>query len=279
MPANSDPTAAPDPKYPPPMTFVPGEMRAFVDLMSVPLSLARSALGPNEGQDAPPIILLPGFGSDQRALRPLERYLKNLGYQTEDWGLGLNLAGLNLKHSRTQISDVWDTESLRRHRGETGVPFLFEQVFERVRNRTIALKSPVVLIGWSLGGLIAREIARELPEQVSHIITLGSPAVGGPRYSSLMPFFRAGGFDVAWVERELERRSRVPIQQPMTIVYSKTDAIVDWRASIDKLSPNAEHVQVEVSHLGMGFNRTVFQIIRGALKKHRAAGTKTDNFR
>lgn len=268
-----DINSVPSPTSPPSLLSFFGELRTFVNIGSVPFSLIESAVSKKEANAALPIILFPGFASDDRYMKPLSQYLRNLGYQTEGWGLGVNLAGVNMPHTLGDISEAWDVEPFdgydpANYNGEGGVPFLADKAKERVLQRSQELDSKVVLIGWSLGGYLAREAARDLPDNVAQIITLGAPVIGGPKYTKAASFFKAKGFDLDWIESESGKRDKTPIQQPITVIYSKSDAVVDWRAAVDKVSPNAQHVEVKASHLGMGFNRGIWRLIRLALSAH-----------
>ncbi len=262
------------PQKPPSTLSMLGELRTLANIASLPFSFLQSKMSKNEGEDVLPIILIPGYGSDHRYMFPLSRYLLNLGYQSEGWGLGFNLAGMDLDHTLEDISSGWNIEpsadfDAESYKGEGGVPYLCDLTVERVRARAEELGSRVILIGWSLGGTIAREVARDLPDQVAQVITFGAPVIGGPKYTKSSKFFKSRGLDMDWIEREAGKRDSRPIEQPMTIIYSKSDAIVDWRAAVDKVSPNTKHFEVKASHLGMGFNREVWRAIRDALKEHR----------
>lgn len=251
------------------------ESRAVLDLASLPMSLALSKFAKPAASDSLPIILFPGFGSDHRSIKPLQRYLQNLGYQAEDWGLGANLAGMNLVHTLEDLAPSWEIEfpadySPQNYQGEGGVPYLCDQAIARVQRRAQQLGSPVVVIGWSLGGYIARECARELPAEVAQVITFGAPVYGGPKYSRAAAVFKAKNQDLDWIERSIERRERRPITQPVTAIYSKTDGIVSWTAALDQSSPNVQNIELNVSHLGMGFNAKVWRQIALAL----AAGNR-----
>ncbi len=246
------------------------EARAVLDLLSVPFSLLSSKLSPNRSDGALPIIMFPGFGSGEGYLKGLERYLNNLGYVTEGWGLGKNLAGLNIKHTLEDLSPIWDIEypqdyTPETYKGEGGVAALCEQAIERVTQRSAELESPVVIIGWSLGGYIARECARELPQEVTQVITFGAPVVGGPKYSRAADYFKKKNFDLDWIEESVRKRNKIPIQQPITAIYSNSDGIVSGESAIDTISPNVTNIEVNAAHLGMGFNRKIWKIVQHAL--------------
>ena len=256
---------------PPSRWLIIRESMALVDLAFVPLSLLESKIAKKQNVERLPIIMLPGFGTDERYLKPLEYYLQNLGYMTEGWGLGTNLAGVNLKHTLEDLSDTWGFEypenySPTTYKGEGGVPFLCDKVIAHVKKRSDQLNSPVVLIGWSLGGFIARECARELPNQVAQIITFGAPIIGGPKYTRASDYFRARKYDLDWIEESIERRNCKDITQPITNIYSKSDGIVSSAASIDLVSSNVTNIEVNSSHIGMGFNYKIWKIIRSSLE-------------
>ena len=116
------------------------------------------------------------------------------------------------------------------------------------------------------GGYLAREAARDLPDKVDRVITLGSPIIGGPKYTAAAPFFMKRGLDLDWIEQEVLRRESRPIQQPVTAIYSKSDAIVSWHATVDHHNENVEHIEVDAAHVGLAFNPTVWAHIIDALE-------------
>mgnify|MGYP006087870087 CR=1 FL=1 len=268
MPANTKPPH--NTKKPPSGFSLLLEIRAALDLASVPFSLIKSKLLPNSAAGSLPIIMFPGFGTDERYLKALEYYLQNLGYTTEGWGLGANLAGLDIEHKLEELSPIWELDypenyTPETYKGEGGVPVLCEKAIDRVKKRSDELGSPVVIIGWSLGGYIARECARELPDEVAQIITFGAPVVGGPKYSRAVDYFKAKGFDLDWIERSVDKRNSKLITQPITCIYSKSDGIVAEFSAIDHLSPNVNNIEINAAHLGMGFNQKIWRIVSDSL--------------
>ena len=117
------------------------------------------------------------------------------------------------------------------------------------------------IIGWSLGGVIAREVAREQPATVRQVVTMGSPLVGGAKYTSFGGAFERRGADLDAMEAAIAARESTPIKVPVTSIYSKRDGIVGWQASIDRHNFHAEHVEVRATHLGLGISPEVYQII------------------
>ncbi|WP_053332114.1 esterase/lipase family protein [Turneriella parva] len=210
---------------------------AAVALELANLALRYPALTRGKRPFNHPVILFPGFGTDEVAMTVLHHYLKTIGAEVHHWGLGRN-------HGY--------------------VPDLLAQAIQRLKEFT-ADGLQVHLVGWSLGGYIAREVARELPEQVAHVVTLGSPVVGGPKFTAVGELYKSWGFDLEAMARDVEMRSAVPIKNAILAIYSKADAVVDWRACIDQRSPNVTHAEVSGSHLGLVVNAKAFELVRDFL--------------
>ncbi len=251
---------------PPKRSLLLLESRAALDAarMLAPLLAASIRRAPDPADTL--VIVAPGFGSGDRYTLPLRRFLKRKGFQAEGWGLGTNLAGSNLKHTQDDISERWNFTHREDYRGEAGAPYLVDRFYDRVLQRHAETGMKVSLIGWSLGGYMAREVARDLPDVVERVITMGSPTLGGPKYTAAASFFVRNGMDLDWIEQEIADREARPISQPITAIVSKTDAIVDWNAAIDRYSPNVNHVEVDAAHLGMGFNPDVWSHVLEAMQ-------------
>lgn len=185
-----------------------------------------------------PVLLLPGFGAGDASNAALNAMLRFLGYRVHGWGLGLN-------------------------RGN--VEALLPKVEARVRAIRDHAGMPVRLVGWSLGGVLAREVARDAPELVDRVVTMGTPVVGGPKYTRVGATYRAAGFDVDEIERKIDQRYAVPIRVPVTAIYCKGDGIVDWRACIDHRTPGVEHAEVRATHFSLGFDPKVLEIVADRL--------------
>lgn len=185
-----------------------------------------------------PLLVLPGFGASDRSTTILRRYLSWLGYEVEGWGLGRN----------------------------TGrVPQLIPKIIARLEAIRDRHGEAVALVGWSLGGYLAREAARERPELVSRIITLGSPVVGGPKYTLASSYYERNGFDLDEIEAAVAAREQVPLRTPVTAIFSKRDGVVAWQACIDRINATTEHVEVSATHLGLGLSPDVFAIVADRL--------------
>ena len=180
------------------------------------------------------VVLLPGFGAGPRSLVALRGHLRRRGHSASDWGLGRN----------------------------TGrVPHLRDALRERISRLVRETGGPVTLVGWSLGGYIARELARENPDLVRRIVTLGSPVVGGPRYTATARWYASQGSDLEQMERAVKDRYAKPLRTPVVAIYSKRDGVVAWQACIDRWSPHVRNVEVDESHFGMGFAPDVLRIV------------------
>jgi len=182
-----------------------------------------------------PVLVLPGFAASDSAMTLMVSRLNKLGYRAETWGLGRN------------------TGNLKR---------LMPLIIERVLKLSSTTGQKVMMVGWSLGGTISREVAREHPAAVSRVITLGSPVVGGAKYTFVANRYRKQGIDLDKAARIAEEReSTKPLRVPVTALYDKRDAIVNWPACIDRRNSCVEHIEVNCSHLGMAVDHHVFTLI------------------
>jgi pimeloyl-ACP methyl ester carboxylesterase len=216
----------------PPAAGLIREARGFLEL---PRLLFRSIdLLLQQRGEGRPVLVLPGYGAGDGSTVILKSYLRLLGYRVSGWHLGRNLGS---------------------------VPEVVPRVLKRLLSMHRKSQHRVNIIGWSLGGFIARELARDRPELIQRVITLGTPVIGGPKYTVLAESFRRRGIDLDAMEAEIAVRNKIPLQRPVTAIYSRRDAIVAWQACIDPDDCNSEHVEVFTTHLGFGFSPEVFKII------------------
>jgi len=205
---------------------------------------ARSMLRNLPAGDGHAVMTLPGFLASDKSMRTVRKYLRDWDYNAHRWELGRNLG---LSHTK-DIERMLD-ERLR-------------QIFE-------AAGSKVSLIGWSLGGMFARELARRNPERVRSVITLGSP-IGDPRCTNAWRLFEVvSGMDIDHEHiRSRVEQLREPIHGiPMTAIYSKSDAVVSSEIAMLPPGANIENIGVAASHLGMGYNPAVFYAIADRLRQ------------
>jgi len=260
------------PLTPPPRRLLLGEARLFTTLPRTVTALVRA--GRSRAPDAPrrPVMVLPGFGTGDLATWPLRRFLQHQGFAVEGWGLGVNRAGLDRPHRLSDISEGWGALVKEPYRGEGGVPLMADLATARVRQRVQQLGEPLALVGWSLGGTIAREVARDLPQEVSRVVTLGSPVIGGPKYTAAAARLAARGLDLDWIEEQVRlRERRTAITQPVTNIFSRSDAIVSWPAAMDHFNPRVTTIEVDEAHLALGFSPAVWQLVLAALRADEVA--------
>lgn len=189
------------------------------------------------------VRVLPGYSTGDATTAVLRGTLRALGYRTTGWGLGAN-------------------------RGD--VPALAAKVAEQVRRDAQEQGRPVRLVGWSLGGVIAREAARLQPQAVAHVVTLGSPIVGGPIYTAAAGSYVQQGWDLAEIAALVANRNAEPMPVPVTALYSRDDTVVAWQACLDPhpLSPT-RHVEVPGRHAELGFSPHVLNLVARALAEGR----------
>ena len=200
--------------------------------------------------DGHAVMTLPGFLASDRSTRVLRRYLRQWDYDAHPWALGRTL-GLTGKRDLEGLLD------------------------RRLEDICSASGGRVSLVGWSLGGLLAREMARRNTHLVRSVITLGSP-FGDPRAANAWrayEFLSGTNIDDADMRLRISRvREPVP-GVPITAIYSRSDAIVSWR--IASLPPGelVENVGINASHFGMGFNPAVLYVIADRLRQRQSDWT------
>ena len=198
------------------------EVRAFWEhCASLAMRPVWSAAAKGDGH---PVLVLPGLAAGDASTALLRSFLKLRGYAASGWGQGLNL-GLR-----------------------EGV---LERAHDTLRELFAEHKRPVSVIGWSLGGLYARELAKQSPEMVRLVITLGSPFTGHPRETNAWRLYEfASGHRIDSHDFHGPLRAAPPV--PTTSIWSPTDGVVSWRCSVETRRERAENIVVISSHLGLG---------------------------
>jgi pimeloyl-ACP methyl ester carboxylesterase len=198
--------------------------------------------------DGHPVIVFPGLGAADITTAPLRSFLQDLGYSAYPWKQGFNFG------PRRGVLDA-----VRQH-------------VQRIAERH---GEPVSLVGWSLGGLYAREIAKELPQLARCVITLGSPFAGHPRATNAWRFYEmVSGQNVLDPKLIAQLRGTPPV--PTTSIYSRTDGVVAWQCSLNDESPLAENIEVHASHIGMGMNPLAMFAIADRLRQYPAHWKRFD---
>jgi len=211
------------------------EGRAPIEFMSLFAALPWLARLPRG--DGHPVMVFPGMGASDVTTVPLRRYLAGLGYVTQAWGQGFNFGPR---------------------------PGVLERCADDIRALADKHGEPVSLVGWSLGGIYARELAKLHPAESRCVITLGTPFTGHPKATN------------AWRIYELLSRSKIGDAElmaeirkapsvPTTSIYSRSDGIVSWRCSLNEAGPLVENIEVPASHVGMGTNPLVLYAVADRL--------------
>lgn len=228
--------SARDPSPPSPRLLL-GELRALAEWPRGLLHLPTKGLPRGDGHA---VIVLPGFGADDRMTAPLRKALARLGYAAEGWGQGRNLG------MRRSIGEALDAR--------------IESLSDRLGR--------VSLVGWSLGGVFARELARGRPASVRRVITLGSPISHHPQANNMERLFRIANprhsDEVDW--KAFARREVAP-PVPCTAIYSESDGIVAARCCQELPAPNTENVGVRGSHMALVANPQVLRVVAERLAR------------
>lgn len=204
------------------------------------LATMRPALRHLRKGDGHPVIVFPGFTAGDQSTQALRDVLKDLGYRTYGWGSGVNI-------------------------GPT--PAILEGLVRRLDRAYNRSGQTVSLIGWSLGGLYARELARAYPHRVRSVMTLGSPIqmTGADRSGASRMWEAMKRYHSPHFVRD-EREGRKPhLQVPATSIYSRTDGVVTWQASLIRKSDISENIRVYGSHCGLAYNTSVIYAIADRL--------------
>ena len=184
--------------------------------------------------DGHPVLFFPGFMTSDTFTAPLRNCVEEKGYKTYGWDKGINFGfdEATAEHLKKRLKQVFDENGGRK----------------------------VTLVGHSLGGVYARELAREFPEMVRGVVTMGTPfgmmddpeSATSKRLSQIYKFFNPESVDAG--HADIRDRGLTPPPVPTTSLYSKDDGIVVWKAALNPSAPQAENIEVYGSHLGMTCN-------------------------
>jgi pimeloyl-ACP methyl ester carboxylesterase len=188
--------------------------------------------------DGHPVIVFPGLGASDTSTLPMRQFLRQRGYTPYAWQQGFNFGP---RHG----------------------------VLDAARERVVHLAErhgeAVSLVGWSLGGIYAREIAKEQPAIARCVVTLGSPFGGHPRATNAWRFYELVSGQAVHSDEELLAQIRQPPACPTTSIYSRSDGIVAWQCSLNPSAPHTENIEVHASHVGMGMNPLALYVLADRL--------------
>jgi pimeloyl-ACP methyl ester carboxylesterase len=194
--------------------------------------------------DGHPVIVLPGFMASDFSTRALRRFLRDLGYAVHGWGAGRNV-GPSPELAARMAAHLQDVRACHARR--------------------------VSLVGWSLGGIYARELARRFAEDVRQVITLASPfrdveATNVPRF--LRDLARRRPLPD---EADYRRILHAPLPVPTTAIYSRTDGIAAWRSCRLDEDATSQNIEIASSHLGIGHHPVALLTIADRLTQPEGA--------
>ncbi len=183
-------------------------------------------LGPRGPEDGPPALVIPGFIATDRTTMALRKALAAAGWRVHGWDMGWNLGA----------------------RADT-----VEQLERRMDE--ISGGQPVLLVGWSLGGLFARELARAFPDKVRAVVTLGSPFSGDPKQNNVWRLYE-------WVAKHKVDEPPIPRitdkpPVPHLAFWSRRDGIVAARAARGLEHERDRAVELQCTHMAFGVSRRI----------------------
>jgi len=222
---------------PPSRTLMLLEGRAIHEFGAFLGALPLLSLAPRG--DGHPVLVLPGLVASDVSTRPLRSFLKGRGYAVSGWRQGRNLG---LRHGVQQ------------------------GMVDLVRELSDAHGRRISIVGWSLGGLYARQLAKMMPDRVRSVITLGSPFASHPKATNAWRVY-----EMASGRRADEEDARFggPLSAtppvPTTAIFSRTDGICAWQGCMERKSALSESIEVESSHCGMGHHPAVVYAVADRL--------------
>ncbi len=193
------------------------------------------------GGDGHPVLILPGFMASDFSTIPLRSFIHKLGYKVYGWGEGRNFAHVEY------------------------IELLLEKL-DRIYQKH---NEKVTLIGWSLGGIYARQLAKHDPSIIRQIIVMGSPFQGvrmANNASWMYDILKKSKLVSKKIDEKLLDDIPLPAPVPTTAIYTKEDGVVPWELCLEEEDEWHQNIQVRGSHLGLGVNPLVLQIVADRLK-------------
>ena len=233
---------------PPSRTLMFLEGRAISELGAFLGALPLLSLAPRG--DGHPVLVLPGLVASDTSTRPLRSFLESRGYAVSGWRQGRNLG---LRHG---VQDA---------------------MVDLVKELNDTHGAKVSLVGWSLGGLYARQLAKMMPERVRGVITLGSPFASGPKATNAWRVYElASGRSAEEEDHRFGGALAGAPPVPTTAIFSRTDGICAWQGCVEQTSATSESIEVDSSHCGMGHHPAAVYAVADRLAQPEGEWTPFD---
>ena len=240
--------AASETLAPPSTALLLLEGRAIPELAAFVAAYPLLASAPRG--DGHPVLVLPGLITSDRSTGPLRTFLSGQGYAAHGWDLGRNYGLL---------------------------PGFERRMIERIEMLADQSGRKVSLVGWSLGGIYARQLAKALPDKVRSVITLGSPFNGSPKATNAWRLYEfTSGHKVDNRDNHMGGAISTSPPVPTTAIYSRSDGICAWQCCVEVEGPITENVEVKGSHCGLGHNPAAVYAIADRLAQPEGQFTRFD---
>lgn len=198
--------------------------------------------------DGHPVLVFPGLAAGDVTTLVIRRFLKELGYEAYAWEQGLNFGPR---------------------------PGVLEACVDRIKQLRTSHGRTVSLVGWSLGGVYARELAKMMPNDVRLVVSLGSPFTGSPKATNAWRVYQ-----LVSGEKDIDAARFAALREtptvPTTSIFSRTDGVVAWQCSVEQETARSENIEVHASHVGMGLNPTALYAIADRLAQPEGAWQRFD---
>lgn len=222
--------------------FLLGEGRAVLEAITLVPSLPFLLNGPKG--DGHHVVVIPPFGAGDAFTNIARRYLSQRGYTVHKW-------------DRREV---------------LGLHRLVTVALARLRELRAVSGSKLSLIGHSLGGIYAREIARAAPDEIRQVITVGSPFAGDLKSNYVWPMYEvATGTRIDTIPTRFLDQMNEPPPVPATAIFSKTDGVAAWTCCVERQSPTTENIEVFGSHVGLLHNPMVLYLLAERLAQPEGA--------
>jgi hypothetical protein len=192
--------------------------------------------------DGHPVLIFPGLGMSGRSVAPLRKSCESLGHSAFDWGRGYNAGPKG-------DLDLWLCE-------------LADHCTQILQDH----EQTVTMIGWSLGGIYAREVAKLMPGRVRQVITIGTPFNADQDYTNAGWLYRLLSDEPSEFDEKLALRLRSSPPVPTTSIFSRADGVVAWQTCLHpRKRRDVQDVEIQGSHIGMGWNPLVMGVVADRL--------------